>query len=62
MPAVHLDADLIPLSQGALEARLNRERLLRLVQAGRIAGQQIAGRWLISRASLDHYLAERAVA
>lgn len=54
--------DLIMLSEGALVARLNRERLLRLVQAGSVHGELIAGRWHVSRSSLKDYLATRDAA
>jgi predicted site-specific integrase-resolvase len=48
------------LSEAALVAAINRERLLRLVQSGVIAGRRnVTGRWEVSRPSLQSYLDER---
>jgi hypothetical protein len=46
----------IPASEAAQQARISRERLLRKVQQGEIAGEIIAGRWMISELSLREFL------
>jgi len=51
-----MDAEWMALSDAALTCGLNRERLLRLVQAGVIEGRRnITGRWEVRRCSLEHY-------
>lgn len=37
-------------------AGMNREKLIRRVQAGEICGEQVAGRWLIDPKSLTDFL------
>ena len=43
----------VPLSDAALLLRMNRERVLRRLQDGRLDGQQIAGRWFVLRDSIE---------
>ena len=51
-----MDAEWIALSDAAVSCGLNRERLLRLVQAGVIEGRRnLTGRWEVHRRSLEHY-------
>jgi len=51
-----MHAEWIPLSDAALSCGLNRERLLRLVQAGVIEGRRnLTGRWEVLRPSLERY-------
>lgn len=38
----------VMLGEAALRLRMSRERLLRKIQLGDIAGQLVAGRWLVS--------------
>ena len=40
-------------------AGMNRERLLRRVQAGEIRAEQVAGRWLIDARSLAEFIRQR---
>lgn len=47
-------------SEVALALGISRERAVRLVQGGFLQGELIAGRWVISRKSLERYLARRA--
>jgi hypothetical protein len=48
----------IALSEAALLAGMNRERLLRLVQAGVVLGRRnLTGRWEVDRAALKRHLA-----
>ena len=50
----------IGLSEAAITARINRERLLRLVQSGQVQGRRnVTGRWEVNRGSLDTYLSSR---
>ena len=48
------------LSEALLRAHMSRERMLRLIWAGEVEGEQLAGRWVVNRASLERYLAARA--
>ena len=43
----------VSLSDAALLLRMNRERVLRRLQDGRLDGQQVAGRWFVSRNSIE---------
>ena len=43
----------VSLSDAALLLRMNRERVLRRLQDGRLDGQQLAGRWFITRDSIE---------
>ena len=46
------------LSDAALQAGMNRERLLRLVQDRRVEGRRnLTGRWEVNGASLQRHLA-----
>ncbi len=46
----------VPLAEACLHVGLNRERLIRRVQAGRIRGRQnVTGGWEIELGSLDEY-------
>ncbi|MGE0554333.1 MAG: helix-turn-helix domain-containing protein [Gemmatimonadales bacterium] len=49
-------------SEAALAAGEGRERVVRLVQRGVLAGRCVGGRYLIDRASLERWLAQRAAA
>jgi len=49
----------IVLSQAAIALHVSRERAMRLVLAGELEGELIAGRWLVSRDSLEQLLARR---
>jgi hypothetical protein len=44
--------DSVPLAAAAIALKMNRERLLRRVQAGEIAGRQIDGRWFVDASEL----------
>jgi hypothetical protein len=47
----------LALSDAALAAGINRERLLRLVQGRRVKGRRnLTGRWEIDQQSLSKYL------
>jgi excisionase family DNA binding protein len=48
--------DLITSSEAAAVARMNRERLVRRIQSGELAGQNIGGRWFVRRDSLDQFI------
>jgi hypothetical protein len=51
----------LSLSDAALRAGMNRERLLRLIQGGRVAGRRnVTGRWEVKSISLEGYLAGKA--
>ncbi len=53
----------ITLSDAAVRAGLNRERLLRLIQGGSIRGRRnVTGRWEVESASVARYLGARASA
>ncbi len=43
-------------TEAAQRARMSRERLLRRVQAGEIAGELVIGRWTIFEDSLERFL------
>jgi hypothetical protein len=43
----------VSLSDATLLLRMNRERVLRRLQDGRLDGQQVAGRWFVSRNSIE---------
>lgn len=63
VPNALLDRGWLSLSEAVLSARMNRERLLRLVQDGRVAGRRnITGRWEVKSVSLARYLAAKAPA
>ncbi len=47
-----LRGSLVPASEAARHLRMSRERVVRMVQSGALAGQQIAGRWLVAGAAL----------
>jgi excisionase family DNA binding protein len=49
-------------AEACQRAGMNRERLLRRVQAGEITGEQVAGRWLIDAESLDEYVRQNSAA
>jgi hypothetical protein len=52
--------ELYPLTQAAYRAGISRERLLRAVLAGRVAGRQVlGGRWVVEVESLDRWITER---
>jgi hypothetical protein len=51
--------DKILLSQAAMALRVSRERAMRLVLSGQLEGELVAGRWLVTRASLDRFLARQ---
>lgn len=58
-----MDAEWIALSDAAISCGLNRERLLRLVQAGTIEGRRnLTGRWEVLRRSLERYRRASATA
>lgn len=42
----------VPLGAASVRLRMNRERVLRRLQSGVIAGAQIGGRWFVDRAEL----------
>ena len=48
--------DLITSSEAAQVAQMNRERLVRRIQAGELVGENIAGRWFVRRDSLDQFI------
>ncbi len=49
----------ITLADAAVRIGMNRERLLRLVQARKIEGRRnITGRWEVLRVSLDRFCGE----
>ena len=52
---VHLE-HLIPVAEAAYQAGISRERLVRLIQRGRILGQRIAGRWFAERTSVAEFV------
>ena len=43
----------VAFSDATLLLRMNRERVLRRLQDGRLDGQQVAGRWFVSRNSIE---------
>jgi hypothetical protein len=49
----------VPLTRAAQILGLSREVTLRHVLAGRLRGEQIVGRWLVERASVDQMRQER---
>lgn len=55
-----MDAEWLALSDAAVSCGLNRERLLRLVQAGVIEGRRnLTGRWEVRRRSIERYRTQR---
>lgn len=46
-------------NEAALRIRASRERLLRLVQTGQLAGGQEGGRWWVDESSVERFLSER---
>lgn len=47
----------VPISEAALRLRMSRERLIRAIQSGTIAGRQIAGRWHADGEALEQAVA-----
>jgi hypothetical protein len=55
-----MSPDLIPAAEAAIEAGLSRERLVRLVQSGRLqAVRDESGRYLVSRQGLRSWIVEQ---
>jgi hypothetical protein len=51
----------IPAAEAAVRLSLSRERLIRMVQTGRLLGRRDAERgWLVSAAAVEALAAERA--
>lgn len=51
---------MVPVSLGAVEAGMSRERLIRLVQLGTVRGSYQNGRWFVARSEVDRLARERA--
>ncbi len=49
---VHLE-HLMPVAEAACKAGISRERLVRMIQCGRVRGQRIGGRWFTERAPVS---------
>jgi hypothetical protein len=47
-----VDPDLVPLSEASRVLQMNREKVLRRIQDGRIDGTQLLGRWFVRRSAL----------
>jgi hypothetical protein len=54
------DNGLVPLAEASVRLRMNRERLLRRIQSGAIAGRQVDGLWFVERAALDEEIAAQS--
>src|SRR5262245_23867534 len=58
---MHRTEELMPLSAFCREARIPQSRAYELVTSGRLAAERGPnGRWRVSRAAADRFLAERA--
>lgn len=50
----------LSLSDAALQAGMNREKLLRLVQDRRVEGRRnLTGRWEVESTSLERYVSDK---
>jgi hypothetical protein len=52
--------DRITATEATRLARMSPDRLLRRLRAGDIDGELVAGRWVVSRSSLERYLRRHA--
>jgi len=52
----------LPATDAAVEAKMSRERIVRLVQVGRLQGRRTPYGWMVDRRSLTAFLAENSVA
>ena len=52
MTATQIEAELVPLGEGARLLKMNRDKVVRRIQDGTLRGQQIFGRWFVHRSAL----------
>ncbi len=52
--------DLVPAGEAAVEAQVSRERLIRMVQCGVVAGAKVVGVWMVSLPSLRELIGKQA--
>jgi hypothetical protein len=52
MTVLEITQDLVPLGEASRRLGMNRERVLRRLQDGKLAGRQILGRWFVERSCL----------
>ena len=51
---------LIPAGEGAVEAQISRERLIRKIQLGEVVGAKVIGIWMVDIDSLREYVARQS--
>ena len=55
----YVDNKEITISEAVQRTGLSRYRIWKLVKAGRIEGRKVGPLWLVTTASVDHYLRHR---
>ena len=58
MTLAEIDQDLVPLAEASRRLGMNREKVLRRLQDGKLDGRQILGRWFVELSCLPNHPTE----
>ena len=50
----------MPATEASVAARVSRERLIRMIQVGRLRGRRAPSGWVVDRSSIAEFVAEHS--